>query len=305
MSEQIGNTKRSIRETNGMIRALIEQETLGYPHWIGGYVSRYFLSDKGHIYFDLNDEGFSVGCMIREVVRGSLDFTLNNGMDVEVYGSIRVYEKSAKVQIDVEKIRLIERSKNAIDPGLIQQLEKKGLWPRNKLSLPEKITQIGLVTSKQSEALHDFEDTYRQENGTAVIKLIDVRLQGQQAPREIADAINRFNHEKQVDVIVLIRGGGRASELAIFDDYLIAEAVCRSSIPVITGIGHQRNETFADLAADVSTITPTAAAHYLAESGKSQIPIPQQSPVLRWRFYLTIGLIGLLSLIIFLLIANR
>lgn len=215
MAEKSEEAKRNIRQTNALIRALVEQETLNYPFWIGGYVTRNHVSDFGHIYFDLVDEDCSISCMVRETVRGTLDFPISNGIDVEVYGTVRVYEKRAQVQIEVEKVRLIESPKAAIDVGLMEQLEKKALWPRNKRLLPDSIRNIGIITSKQSDALHDFEDTYRREGGRAGTQVIDVRLQGQQAPRQIAEAIQRCNHEKKVDVIALIRGGGRAVELGV------------------------------------------------------------------------------------------
>jgi exodeoxyribonuclease VII large subunit len=268
---------RTIPQVNALVRALVEQETLGYPFWVGGYVTRCFISDFGHIYFDLNDDDHSISCMVRERTRGTLDFTISNGMDIEVCGPIRVYEKTAKVQIEVEKARLIQRPAYIPDASIIEQLEKKGLWPKTKKPISPSVERIGIVTSKHSEALHDFEDMYRQEGGKASIKPIDVRLQGQQAPREIADAINRLNKEAQVDVIVLTRGGGRSADLAIFNDLLIAEAMCRSSIPIVTGIGHQRDETFADLVADVSTNTPTAAASYLAKLSGAAIPASKSS----------------------------
>jgi|FLYN01.1.fsa_nt_gi exonuclease VII large subunit len=80
MSQQPNSQFRTIRDTNALIRALVEQETLGYPFWVGGYVTRGFISDFGHIYFDLTDDDHTISCMIREQVRGSLDFEISNGM---------------------------------------------------------------------------------------------------------------------------------------------------------------------------------------------------------------------------------
>jgi exodeoxyribonuclease VII large subunit len=264
MSQQPHSPSRTIRDTNALIRALVEQETLGYPFWVGGYVTRCFLSDFGHVYFDLTDDDHTISCMIREPVRGTLDLNISNGMDLEVFGKVRVYERQARVQIDVEKIRLIEKPGIMADMKVLEQLQEEGLWPKTRRPLPGKIRTIGLITSKQSEAIHDFEDTYRKEGGAATIRLIDVRVQGQQAGREITDAINRLDRERDTDVIALIRGGGRAADLAVFNDYLIAEAICRSSVPVVTGIGHQRDETIADQVADIREITPTAAGIRLA-----------------------------------------
>ncbi len=256
-----------IRDINARVRAIIERETVGKPFWVGGLVCRYHISDFGHVYFDLYHGNHSIACMIPESARGGLGFTVANGMEIEVFGTLRVYEPRAKIEIEVESARLIERGAYANYIDIEEQLRRKGLWPRRKRPLPEQITRIGLITSKQSDALHDFEDTYRRESAgnVAAIQLVDVRVQGEQAPREIADAINRLNQEAEVDVIVLVRGGGRAAELATFDDYLIAEAICRSDIPVVTGIGHQRDETFADRVADVAAITPTDAALRLAK----------------------------------------
>ncbi len=297
MSENPNTASRSIRDTNALIRALVEQETLGYPFWIGGYVTRCFISDFGHIYFDLTDDDYTISCMIREQVRGKLDFTISNGMDIEVLGTVRVFERKARLEFEVEKIRLLETTGVLPDPQVLAQLEANGLWPKTKRMLPERIHTIAVVTSKQSDALHDFEDTYRKEGGAASIRLLDVRIQGQQAPQEISDAINRVNREGEVDAIVLIRGGGRADDLATFNDYLIAQAICKSTIPIVTGIGHQRNDTVADQVADVQEITPTAAALRLARQSIRQTTTESgKSP---WIIY---ALGGLAILVIFVLV---
>jgi exodeoxyribonuclease VII large subunit len=301
MSEQGNTPRRTIRDTNALIRALVEPETLGYPFWVGGYITRCFLSDFGHVYCDLTDDDHTISCMIRAPIRGGLDFTVSNGMDVEVFGTVRVYERQARIQIDVENIRLTEIPGVVADTRVLEQLEEKGLWPKTKRSLPGKIRTIGLVTSKQSEAIRDFEDTYRKEAGSSLIRLIDVRVQGQQASREIADAINRLNRERDTDAIALIRGGGRVADLAVFNDYLIAEAICRSSIPVITGIGHQRGETIADQVADVREIAPTAVAVRLARHSQTA---PSQYQSKSWAPYLlgAAAILVILGLLIALLV---
>lgn len=285
---------RKIRDVNAMIRALVEQETLEYPFWLGGIVTRCFVSDFGHVYFDLKDGDTSISCMLREEVRGTLDFTLTNNMDVSVFGAVRVYEKQARVQIEVEQIRLINGVKSDLDNPVLMQLQAQGLWPKTKKSLPATIRKIGLITSKHSEALHDFESTYRDEGGTASVKLIDVRLQS--AP-DIGAAINRFNREQQVDVIAVVRGGGRTAELATFNDLVIAKAICSSNIPVITGIGHQRDDTLADQVADFSAITPTAAASHLARIKASTSPITPSVRQPSSRLVLVFGSMTLLVLV--------
>jgi exodeoxyribonuclease VII large subunit len=265
MTGQTNARTFTIRETNARIRAIVERETVGKPFWVGGLVRSHVLSDFGHEYFELYDDDHSIRCMVREPVRGTLSFTITNGMELEVCGVVRVYEKRAKINLEVQEVRRVESVLPVLNQEVEKRLEKKGLWPRSKRALPDPIKQIRLITSKRSEAVRDFEDTYREHDGQARIQIEDVRVQGQQAPREIADTINWLNREGEVDVIVLTRGGGRTSDLAVFSDYLVAEAICRSTIPVVTGIGHTSDDTFADRAADVKTITPTAAAIRLAK----------------------------------------
>jgi exodeoxyribonuclease VII large subunit len=301
VSEPKQEQRRTIPQTNALVRALVEQETLDYPFWTEGYVTRCHTSHLGHIYFDLTDDDHTLSCMIRSQLRGKLDFQMSNGLEIEVYGAIRVYEKNALVQIEVEKARLVNRPGFIIDASVKEQLAQKGLWPKEKRPLPQNIRQIALVTSKGSEGLHDFEDTYRQEHGNASIKLIDVHLQGQQAPESISEAIRRVNGEKSADVIALIRGGGRASELGVFNDLVIAEAICRSTIPIPTGIGHQRDDTLADQLADISTITPTAAASYLAKLTLVKTQTPRSSGS-HWEIILGIAVVVMAIIIALLLL---
>jgi exodeoxyribonuclease VII large subunit len=275
--ESTGENRRTVNEVNSMVRALVEQETLGYPFWVNGIVTRYFISNLGHIYFDLTDESFTISCMLNERRRGIIDFEISNGMELEVFGSVRVYDKTAKVQIDVEQVRLVNHDAYVMDATVQEQLAQMGCWPPQRRPLPAIIQRIGVVTSRHSDALHDFEDTYRKEGGSGVIQVEDVRVQGYQAPRQIAQAIERLNRDDKVEVIALIRGGGREDELAVYNDIAIAQAICQSAIPVITGIGHQRDDTLADQMADFKAITPTAAALELAKHVPQVVaPIPAQ-----------------------------
>lgn len=301
---QTETNQRNIPGLNALIRSLVEQETLGHPFWVGGYVSRRFNSDAGHLYFDLLDEDYSIGCMIRGSVKNNLSFEISNGMDLEVYGCVRVYERKADIHIEVEQVRLIETPLKIVDTNLLNQLAQEGLWPREKKPMPKVIRKIGLVTSKNSDALHDFEDTYRSEGGTAAVKLSDVRLQGEPAPQVIADAIKRLGKSGDVDVIVLTRGGGRSADLAVFDNLPIAEAICRCNVPVITGIGHQRDHTLADEVADYKAITPTAVASFLARIKLPEETKPIATPSNRM-LYMAIGIIVVAAAIIFLLLTNH
>lgn len=301
---QSDTTKRNIPSLNALVRSLVEQETLERPFWVGGFVVHPFVSDAGHLYFRLEDEDYSIRCMVRAPVRNNLKIDISSGMEVEVLGSIRVYERKAEVQLDIEQIKPVQTQNQVVDTNLLNQLAQKGLWPREKRPMPTVIRRIGIVTSKQSDALHDFEDTYRSEGGLASVKLADVRLQGDQAPQVIADAVRRLGKSGDVDVIALTRGGGRSAELAVFDSLLVAEAICRCPIPVVTGIGHQRDHTLADEVADYEAITPTAIASYLARFKPEAIP-PQTTAPNNRALYFAMGVILVAVIIIVLLLINR
>ncbi len=306
----------SIRNLNALLKATLEKEMQAKPVSLEGKIHKTpNLSERGHLYFTLEDKGYTIDCMLREEQRATIGFTLQKGMEVEIYGTAIIFEKTALLQIEVEQVHLLDRPNNAEFANAITNLKNKGLWPKQKLSIPSQIKKIGLITSKHSDAIHDFENTYREEakNNAAAVQVIDVRVAGQYAPQEISDAIYRLNREQTVDVIVLTRGGGRASELAIFNDTLIVEAICRSTIPVVTGIGHDRDETLADQAADKATRTPTAAAYFLATgqvfSERTDLPteetdfINSQSPPIgnTWMPYV-VGVMAVAIVILLLLL---
>ena len=122
MAAQTETNKRNIPSLNALIRSLVEQETLQHPFWVGGFVTRRFKSDAGHLYFDLVDEDYSISCIIRASVLNNLSFEISNGMDLEVYGYIQVYERKADVQVNVEQVRLNESQQKLVDTNLLNQL---------------------------------------------------------------------------------------------------------------------------------------------------------------------------------------
>lgn len=299
MDSQSIENRRTIPQVNSLVRSLVEQETFGYPFWVNGIISRYYVSDFGHTYFDLTDQDYTISCMLHERRRGTLNFELGNGLEVEVFGSIRVYDKLAKVQIDVEQARLISHDVFVVDENIQQQLARRGCWPPVRRPLPEKIQQIALITSKYSDAREDFFSTFNNQNGRAAITTHDVRVQGEQAPRQIAYAIERINRENSVDVIALVRGGGRVEELAAFNDVDLAAAIYKSAIPIITGIGHQQDDTLADQMADFKAITPTAAALELAKRAQAEpLPAAESQPKQSAPNLLLAAVVGLIILVV-------
>ncbi|MEQ8674126.1 MAG: exodeoxyribonuclease VII large subunit [Aggregatilineales bacterium] len=283
-----------IEEVNRRVRNIVERESADEPFWAGGVINGLSESRLGHMYFKLADDGYEIECMVHQKQRGNIAVEPKSGMEVEVYGKIGVYDKRLTVQIMVEQMRVVDAHGIDTTP-LEEQLRKLGLYPPTKKALPQVINQIALVTSKQSEANFDFHNNY---HGAGKITLQHTPIAGEFAPEQIARTIKRINSEKSADVIVLTRGGGRPSELAIFNDIQIVEAICRSAIPVLTALGHEQNVFFADRVADVSAGTPTAAAVILSQHER---PVAQGNDRMETLF-IALGAAVLGALVVFVLL---
>lgn len=266
MSTHNSERRRSIPQVNRMIRSIIEAETLEHFFWVGGRIDRYFKSDLGHVYFDLVDDRTRIRCMIREEQAGRIPLELRNHLDIEVYGDIHFYEEHAEAQINVTDLRV---SGDAADTApAVDRLRAQGLYPAEKIWSPPRIRRIGIITSRGSRAIGDFESAYQSAGERRVLAPVEwkyVILEGKRAIQSIVDAIHAFDKDPAIDVIAIIRGGGRSENLAVFDSFEIAEAVIRCNTYIVTGIGHHKDSTLADDVADYAASTPTAVAHYLAE----------------------------------------
>lgn len=266
MSSHDSERRRSITQVNRMIRSIIEAETLEQFFWIGGRIDRFYRSDFGHIYFDLVDDKSRIRCMLREERAGRLPFELRNHLDIEVYGDVHFYEDRAAAQINVVDLRVADDAANT--PRAEDQLRELGLYPPKRNAPPASIHRIGIVTSRSSRAVGDFENAYQSAGSRAVLAPVVwkyVTLEGDRAAQSIVDAITVLDEDPDIDVVAVIRGGGRSENLAVFDTFEIAEAVIRCDTYIVTGIGHHRDSTLADDAADYAASTPTAVAHYLAD----------------------------------------
>ena len=267
MPEQHAREKRrSIAQVNRMIRSIVEFETLESFFWVRGKIERYHQSDIGHVYFNLVDGKTSIRCMLPEHRTGHIPFELHNYIDVEVYGDVQVYEERASVQIQVLEVRLIGRTTNA--RAAIDRLRDEGLYPPVKKRQPSFIRRIGIITSRSSRAVGDFEDAYQSAGKRAALAPVEwqyVMLEGERAIQSIADAILKLDKDPKFDVIAIIRGGGRSEYLSVFNSINIARAMIQSETYIVTGIGHHKDATLADNVADYTAATPTAAAYYLAK----------------------------------------
>jgi len=239
---------------------------LAFPVAIEGEVSGFGISQGKWIYFSLKDEKEEAlaPCFM---VAWNLKTPLEDGMRVRVYGSPRVYPKTGKFSVTVERVEPVGEGalKRAFEL-MKKKLEAEGLFAAaRKRSLPEFPEHIGLIASRESAACGDFLRIAENRWAGAVIHLYHVQVQGQSAVEQIVEAFKFFSspHAPAVEALVLIRGGGSLEDLQAFNSEDVARAVYASRVPTIVGVGHERDESIADYVADVRASTPSNAAERL------------------------------------------
>jgi len=230
--------------------------------WITGEISNCVHHSSGHLYFTLKDERAQLSAVMWRNRNAMLTFTPRDGMNVNVYGAIRVYEKRGTYQVDVSRMlpagigdlqMAFEELKNKLlQEGLFETEHKKPIPP-----FPQR---IGIITSQTGAALHDILTVLNRRLPSVEKILRPAQVQGEGAARDIVDALNEMNEYNQIDVIILGRGGGSLEDLWAFNEEPVARAIYSSHIPVITAIGHEVDYTISDFVADERAPTPSAAA---------------------------------------------
>jgi exodeoxyribonuclease VII large subunit len=257
----------SVTRLNREVRACLEG-ALGAV-WIEGEVSNLRRQPSGHQYFSLKDENCQVSCVLfRGAAAGAAP--LRDGMQVEAFGQIGVYEPRGQYQIVVRRVQ--PRGAGELEArlrALQEKLRAEGLFAaERKKTLPAHPARIGVVTSPTGAAIRDFLQILGRRGPHLEIFIAPVRVQGRGASAEIAAAVGNFSEFQRsgfpgVDVIVVTRGGGSLEDLWEFNEEIVARAIAASTIPVISAVGHEIDTTTSDLAADVRAPTPSAAAELL------------------------------------------
>lgn len=230
---------------------------------IEGEVTEYRMSQGKWIWFKLKDESATVDCF---ATVWQLRTPLEDGMKVRAYGLPKVHPKSGKFSVNVERVELVgEGALRRAFELLKKKLEAEGLFSLGrKRQLPRFPQKIGLIASAESAAYGDFMRILGNRWGGLEIVLADVSVQGRDAVSEITAAFRWFSrHPDAAEVLVLTRGGGSMEDLQAFNSEDVARAVFSSVIPVVVGVGHERDESLADYAADVRASTPSNAAERL------------------------------------------
>ncbi|HEB60303.1 MAG TPA: exodeoxyribonuclease VII large subunit [Phycisphaeraceae bacterium] len=221
--------------------------------------------DRTHWYFDLKDSEAVLNCVAFASVARTTGFVPENGMEVVVTGRIEHYAKQGKTQLYARRIEPVGQGSLEIAfRKLCEELREAGYFdPRRKKRLPTFPGLVAVVTSRSGAALQDVLDTMRRRCPAVAVGLVDVRVQGDQAAKEIARAIRNISrlHEKLgIDAVILTRGGGSMEDLWAFNERIVADVLFRCPVPVIAAIGHETDTTVAELVADERAATPTQAA---------------------------------------------
>ena len=252
----------SITQINEYIRAAMENDPLLGNVAVRGEISNYKMYPSGHHYFTLKDEGGALKCVMFKGNALRLRFRPENGMKVIAMGKIAVYPRDGAYQLYCSSLVLDGIGDlYAAFEQLKTKLEAQGLFdPAHKKPIPKYPDVIGIITSSAGAAVHDMLRILRKRYPLAEVRLLPVRVQGVEAPGEIAAAIGYANYHQLADLLIVGRGGGSIEDLWAFNDERVAQAIYHSQIPVISAVGHEPDVTISDFVADLRAATPSNAA---------------------------------------------
>ena len=252
----------SVTALNQYVKGLLDRDRLLSQVLVRSEISNYKVYPSGHHYFSLKDAESSIRCVMFRREAASLRFRPENGMKVVVSGRVSVFPRDGVYQLYCNHMMpdgmgelsyAFEQLKN--------RLHKEGLFdPARKKPLPAYPHTIALITSPAGAAVHDMIRILRRRYPLAKVILLPVRVQGAEAPLEIAGAIRYAGKWKIGDVIITGRGGGSMEDLWAFNEEVVARAIARSAIPVIAAVGHEPDVTISDFVADARASTPSNAA---------------------------------------------
>lgn len=251
-----------------LLRAIADSlEARFNPVAVQGEVTGFSRAASGHCYFSLKDEQGQIRCAMFRRAAGLLDFAPRDGQLVEVRGRLGVYEPRGELQLIVESMQ--QAGQGNLFERFLQlkaKLEAEGLFDaERKRPLPLLPKAIGVVTSLGAAALHDVVTALRRRAPHIPVVIYPASVQGAQAPEELRQALRKAFERAEVDVLLLVRGGGAMEDLWAFNDEQLARLVVAAPMPVVCGVGHETDFTIADFCADLRAPTPTAAAELCAQ----------------------------------------
>lgn len=251
----------TVKQVNSYIKNMFTQDFMLNRIYVKGEVSNCKYHTSGHIYFSLKDESGTIACVMFAGQRGGLSFHMREGQEIIVLGSVNVYERTGSYQLYAQEIRLDgEGTLYEKYQMLKQELEEMGMFaPEYKKAIPRYAKRIGVVTAPTGAAVRDIMNISARRNPYVQLLLYPAQVQGEGAKESIVRGI-RMLETKNVDVIIVGRGGGSIEDLWAFNDECVARAIFDCQVPVISAVGHETDVTIADYVADLRAPTPSAAA---------------------------------------------
>ena len=265
----------TVSALNRYIKNLIDRDEILNMVYIRGEISNFKNHYTGHMYFTLKDDSSLIKCVMFKTYTSNLNFTPKDGMSVVILGTVSAYERDGIYQIYVKGMEIDGvGALYAEYEKLKEKLAAEGLFDeKNKKKIPKLPRSIGVVTSKTGAVIRDIINVTTRRYPNVNIKLYPASVQGKGAAETIVKAIKYFNEVKNVDVIIVARGGGSLEDLWPFNEEITARAIFESEIPIISAVGHETDFTIADFVADLRAPTPSAAG---------ELVVPELTE-LRWK----------------------
>lgn len=253
----------SVRALNALIRDCLELTFNDI--WLEGEISNLAFPSSGHVYFSLKDDEAQMACVLFKGQQRGLHLPVNqlaHGMTVRVHGRVTVYTVRGNYQLLIDQITPVGEGALELEyQKRFARLQALGCFDRaTKPTLPAYPKRIGIITSLTAAALRDVLAVFARRNPMIELVIYPSLVQGNEAAAQLQQQLQLANARREVEVLLLIRGGGSLEDLWAFNDEALAQAVAQSEIPVITGIGHETDTTLVDFCASLRAATPTAAA---------------------------------------------
>ena len=256
----------TVSRLTALIRGLLEENFERV--WVEGEISNLAMPVSGHLYFTLKDAGAQLRCVMFRASARALKFKPKDGMGLVVRGRVSLFEPRGEYQLIVEYLE--PQGIGALQLAFAQlkeRLAREGLFGEDhKRPIPRLPQRIGVVTSVTGAAIHDILNVLERRFANVEVLIYPVKVQGEGAANEIAQAIKDFNRYGNIDVMIVGRGGGSMEDLWPFNEEVVARAIYHSRIPVISAVGHEVDYTIADFVADLRAPTPSAAAELVVKS---------------------------------------
>lgn len=248
------------------VRTTVER---GYTDvWVEGEISNFRPAESGHLYFTLKDGDAQLRIVMFRSQARLLRFRPENGMQIIARGRVTIYDARGELQLSAEFLEPVGAGALQLAfEQLKKRLAEEGLFDQSrKKPIPQLPRRIGIVTSPRGAALHDMLNVLGRRHENVGILIYPAQVQGESAPSEVGSGVRYFNRAKNVDVIVIARGGGSIEDLAAFNDEGLARVIAASHLPVISAVGHETDFTICDFVSDLRAPTPSAAAELVIES---------------------------------------